>query len=101
MGLAALEAADFSQSQDLPEAAAAAAVAGPAGAEEIRRAAAAAAQPGFDVDAELDRLGAAEKQLKQSARRKVLCSSLKLDLKNFQALQTRPIFQVERPAGTG
>jgi hypothetical protein len=34
-------------------------------------AAAAAAQPGFDVDAELDRLGLEEKSLRESARRKV------------------------------
>jgi hypothetical protein len=33
--------------------------------------AAAAAQPGFDVDAELDRLGMEEKSLRESARRKV------------------------------
>ncbi len=71
--LAALEAADaqLSQPQDTAAAAAAAAAAGPAGANEVAAAAAAAAQPGFDVDAELDRLGAAEKQLRQSARRKV------------------------------
>ena len=37
----------------------------------MQQAAAAAAQPGFDVDAELDRLGMEEKSLRESARRKV------------------------------
>ena len=43
----------------------------PGQADAVRQAAAAAAQPGFDVDAELDRLGMEEKSLRESARRKV------------------------------
>ena len=43
----------------------------PGQAAAAQQAAAAAAQPGFDVDAELDRLGMEEKSLRESARRKV------------------------------
>lgn len=42
----------------------------------VQQAAAEAAQPGFDVDAELNRLGMEEKSLRESARRKVSAASV-------------------------